>query len=76
MRERETKTRGRPNRLPLLRSRGQACPDPLRDANAFLLCHHRDNGDYGIPEDVAGVEILLGETVVADAVAGESLRVQ
>jgi len=45
----------------------------FRDTNAFLLGHGGDNRNDGVPEDAAGVEILLGETAVANAIAGEAL---
>jgi hypothetical protein len=48
---------------------------PFRDTNAFLLRNCGHDSNHGVAEDAAGVEILLGETAVADAVTGESLQV-
>ena len=53
---------------------GQAWPHPLRNTNALLLGDGGDNRDHGVAKDAAGVEILLGEAAIADAVAGESLQ--
>jgi hypothetical protein len=47
---------------------------PFEDTNALLLGDCGHHGNYGIAEDSAGVEVLLGEAAIADAVACQPLQ--
>ena len=54
--------------------RCQAKFHPLRDTNAFLLGNCGYDGDDSLAEGAAGVDLLLCETAIADAIAGQPLK--
>ncbi len=60
--------------LTFVACRDQAGSHPFRDTNAFLLRDCGYDGDNGVAEGAAGVEVLLDEAAIADAVACQPLQ--
>lgn len=62
---------------PALRPRArQTGKRALREADSFLFGDHRQNRNHGLAKHAAGVQILLSETAIADAVPGEGLQIR